>query len=128
MRKAYRIKKEAEFQRVFKQGKSFANRQLVLYVYPKTEQVHFRVGLSVGKKIGSAVVRNQVKRYLRQALYELENFIDPDIDFILIARQDILNKDFHEIKQSIIHVMNIAGIFNYPLFKNYQGGMNEKKS
>lgn len=49
MRKAYRIKKNEEFQEVFQKGKSFANRQLVLFYLPKHDQVHFRVGLSVGK-------------------------------------------------------------------------------
>ena len=112
MRKEYRVKKEYEFQRVFREGESVANRQLVLYVYPKPEQAHFRVGLSVGKKIGNAVERNQVKRYIRQALLELEPAIQSDIDFLLIARKDIQTKTFHEVKSSIIHVMNIAGILD----------------
>lgn len=112
MRKAYRIKKEKEFQYVFHHGKSVANRQLVLYVYPKPEQVHFRVGLSVGKKIGNAVKRNQVKRYLRQALLELEPAIRPDLDFLLIARPDIKTKNFHQVKSSVVHVMNLANILD----------------
>ena len=112
MRKEYRVKKEYEFQRAFREGESVANRQLVLYVYPKPEQAHFRVGLSVGKKIGNAVERNQVKRYIRQALLELEPAIQSDIDFLLIARKDIQTKTFHEVKSSIIHDMNIAGILD----------------
>lgn len=50
MRKSYRVKKEAEFQKVFTQGKSYANRQFVVYVLRKSDQLHFRVGISVGKK------------------------------------------------------------------------------
>ncbi|XJS10648.1 ribonuclease P protein component [Aerococcaceae bacterium WGS1372] len=120
MRKDYRVKKEHEFQRVFHEGESVANRQLVLYVYPKVEQAHFRVGLSVGKKIGNAVERNQVKRYLRQALHELEPAIKPDMDFLLIARKDIQTKTFHQVKSSIIHVMNLAGVIdkNHPAIVN----------
>ena len=75
MKKAYRIKKEREFQHVYHHAQTYANRQLVLYVYPKPEQAHFRVGLSVGKRIGNAVMRNKVKRYLRQSLQDLENMI-----------------------------------------------------
>jgi len=49
MKKAYRIKKEREFQHVYHHAQTYANRQLVLYVYPKPEQAHFRGGLSGGK-------------------------------------------------------------------------------
>ncbi|UUX33074.1 ribonuclease P protein component [Fundicoccus culcitae] len=117
MKKKYRVKSEKDFQLVFHQGESIANRQLVLYVYPKPGQEHFRVGLSVGKKIGNAVVRNQVKRYLRQAIFELSDAINPEIDFLLIARPDIRQKDFAQIKQSIIHVMNLAKIIDKSALK-----------
>lgn len=110
MQKSYRVKKEKEFQHVFYNGQNIANRQLVIYVLPKDNQQHFRVGLSVGKKIGNAVKRNRVKRYLRQAIHELSTTIRQDIDFIVIARQDIQNKNFHEIKSSLIHVMKLAQI------------------
>src|SRR5690625_6011044 len=72
MKKAFRIKDNKEFQEVFQKGKSFANRQLVVYYKKKPMQSHFRIGLSVGKKIGNAVTRNRIKRYLRQAFHELE--------------------------------------------------------
>ena len=70
MRKSYRVKKEAEFQTVFTQGQSCANRQFVVYMLEKPDQKHFRVGISVGKKIGNAVARNWVKRRIRQSLIE----------------------------------------------------------
>lgn len=123
MKKAHRIKKEKEFQLVFHQGRNIANKQLVLYVYPKPEQVHFRVGLSVGKKLGNAVTRNQIKRYLRQALFELSPYIEQEYDFLLIARRDILNKDLAGVKQSIIHVMKLAKVIHLEV--NHLGGNNE---
>ncbi|MBG9983066.1 ribonuclease P protein component [Aerococcaceae bacterium DSM 111020] len=112
MKKRYRIKKENEFQQVFHHGKSIANRQIVIYTYNKPNQEHFRVGLSVGKKIGNAVKRNQIKRYLRQAIHELEPAIQSDLDFLVIARKDIENKDFHQIKKSLIHVMSLAKVID----------------
>lgn len=125
MKKAYRIKKESEFQTAFKKGKSFANRQLVLYVYPKPEQVHFRIGLSVGKKNGNAVKRNQIKRYLRQGVYELSSVIRPDVDILLIARQDIRDKTFLQVKQSLIHVMKLANILDTTQLNSLIGGQHE---
>lgn len=126
MKKAYRVKKEKEFQRVFHHGQSVANRQLVLYTYPKPDQAHFRVGLSVGKKIGNAVTRNRIKRYLRQALQELEPRIQSDIDFLLIARKDILTKSYPEIVRSIVHVMRLGGIIQPSSMNTVPGGMNEQ--
>jgi ribonuclease P protein component len=105
MKKAYRLKKDKEFQLVFKQGESFANRQLVIYFLKKTEQTHFRIGLSVSKKIGNAVMRNQIKRYLRQAFLELDQQIDNTYDVIVIARVPTNKMNFLEIKKSLIHVL-----------------------
>ncbi|WP_085506632.1 ribonuclease P protein component [Thalassobacillus devorans] len=106
MKKEYRIKKNEEFQQVFKNGKSFANRQLVLYYLKKEKQEHFRIGLSVSKRIGVAVVRNQIKRYLRQAFHELEDTIDPRYDLVIIARKPTKDMDFHQVKKSLTHVLS----------------------
>ena len=67
MKKTYRVKKEAEFQKVFETKNSVANRLFVIYSLEKPGQSHFRVGISVGKKIGNAVHRNWVKRRIRPA-------------------------------------------------------------
>lgn len=85
------------------------------------------MGLSVGKKIGNAVVRNQIKRYLRQAVFELREVIQPDLDFLLIARKDIVGRPYQEVKSSVIHVMNLAGIIDRSLLNNQLGGTYDKK-
>ncbi|GGB43081.1 ribonuclease P protein component [Virgibacillus dakarensis] len=105
MKKAFRIKANKEFQHVFKKGKSFANRQLVIYYLQKQDQHHFRIGLSVGKKIGNAVTRNRIKRYLRQAFHELEEKVNTDYDIVIIARQPTKEMDFHQIKKSLVHLL-----------------------
>ncbi|MHB0808102.1 MAG: ribonuclease P protein component [Facklamia hominis] len=127
MKKKYRVKSDKDYQKVFHQGQSIANRQLVIYQYSKPNQEHFRVGLSVGKKIGNAVVRNQIKRYLRQAVFELREVIQPDLDFLLIARKDIVGRPYQEVKSSVIHVMNLAGIIDRSLLNNQLGGAYDKK-
>ena len=106
------MKSEKDFQRVFQDGNSKANRQFVIYKLPKENQQHFRVGISVGKKIGNAVVRNQVKRRIRHALMELdrEYSIKEELDFIVIARNPVRNMSFKEIKSSLSHVLSLAKI------------------
>jgi ribonuclease P protein component len=107
MNKSQRIKKNKEFQTVFKKGKSFANRQFIVYVL-KSDQPGFRVGLSVSKKVGNAVTRNRIKRYIRQTFLELENDLLPNADYVIIARQEAATLDFHESKKSLEHVLKVA--------------------
>jgi len=110
MNKRQRIKKNEEFQKVFKKGKSFANRQFVVYYLEKEGQMEFRIGLSVSKKIGKAVVRNQIKRYIRQSFLELNDQLRPNLDYVIIARQPAATMNFHETKQSLMHVLKIAKV------------------
>ncbi len=104
MKKSYRIKKNKDFQIVFKEGKSFANRQFVLYYLKKQDQAHFRVGLSVGKKIGNAVERNKIKRFIRQAFLELKGDLEPHYDYVIIARMPSKDLDYFQVKKSLMHL------------------------
>ena len=110
MRKSYRVKKEKEFQKVFVSGKSSANRNFVVYVLPKENQRHFRVGISVGKKVGNAVQRNAVKRKIRASLQELEEKLSPDVDFIIIARPSVALLSFQEVCSNLQHVLKLAKV------------------
>ncbi|MFV0558900.1 MAG: ribonuclease P protein component [Enterococcus sp.] len=110
MKKAYRVKKEKDFQMVFQTGESFANRKFVVYRLDKQQQPHFRVGLSVGKKIGNAVNRNAVKRKIRATLLDLEDRINPEIDFIIIARPAASDLKSSEIYSNLEHVLKLAKI------------------
>jgi ribonuclease P protein component len=112
VKKEFRIKKNKEFQQVFKLGKSFANRQFIIYSLKMPEQIHFRIGLSVSKKIGNAVTRNRVKRYLRQAFFELKENIKEGHDYVLIARKPAAEMDFHEVKKSLIHLLKVAKVLS----------------
>lgn len=121
MKKELRIKKNKEFQEVFQKGKSFANRQFIVYVLKKTDQPHFRIGLSVSKKIGNAITRNRIKRYIRQSFLELKEQIHSGSDYVIIARKPTVDMDFHEVKKSLTHVLKVARVF-----KNKELGNNEK--
>ena len=110
MNKRQRIKKDKEFQLVFKKGKSFANRQFVVYCYRKEGQAEFRIGLSVSKKIGNAVTRNRIKRYIRQSFLEMKDEVQNDMDYIIIARHQAASIDFHETKTSLQHVLRVSRV------------------
>ena len=108
MKKKIRIKKNDDFQAVFQKGKSNANRQFVVYKLDKEKQPHFRIGLSVSKKIGNAVVRNRIKRMIRQSIRELEDEIDSGKDFVIIARKPCAEMTYEELKKSLIHVFKCS--------------------
>jgi ribonuclease P protein component len=111
MRRKYRIKKNEDFQKVFKQGKSIANRQFVIYMLQKTVEPEFRIGLSVSKKIGNAVTRNRVKRLIRQVFLEEKHRIASGNEFIIIARKPAADMNYHEVKSSLNHLFRKAKIF-----------------
>lgn len=108
MRKEYRIKKNKDFQKVFKHGRSFANRQFVVYVLEKEAQNNFRIGLSVSKKLGNAVKRNEIKRYMRRSIHELKDKLVRNHDYVIIARKPVADMDFFEVKKSLIHVLKVG--------------------
>ena len=114
MRKAYRVKSEKDFQKVFHDGISKANRQFVIYTLPKKGQKHFRVGISVGTRLGIAVVRNKIKRRIRHALTELDKeytFVH-ELDFIVIARKPVNQMAYDEIKKSLLHVLTLSNVIS----------------
>ena len=110
MRKSYRVKKEKEFQKVFTTGNSSANRNFIVYVLPKENQPHFRIGISVGKKVGNAVKRNDVKRKIRASIFELREEIQPDLDFIVIARPSVSTLTSQEVYSNLKHVLKLAKV------------------
>ena len=81
-----RLSRSAEFERVYRQGRSTANRHLVLYTFPNPSTERPRLGLSVSRKVGGAVERNRVKRLLREAFARIEAELNPGQDLVLVAR------------------------------------------
>lgn len=105
LKKVYRIKQNKEFQTIFRNGKSFANRELVIYYRRKQGQKHFRAGISVGKKLGNAVTRNRIKRYIRECFTHLEDKIKREYDIIIIARNRAVHLSFHQMCKSMQHLL-----------------------
>ena len=84
-----RLSRSADFDRVFRQGSSHGGREFVLYVFPRGEEsLTPRLGLSVSRKVGGAVERNQVKRLLREAFALDGDRLPPGSDVVVGARSD----------------------------------------
>jgi ribonuclease P protein component len=84
-----RLSRSAEFDRVYREGRSHAGRHLVLYSFPREgDGEPPRLGLSVGRKVGGAVERNKVKRLLREAFWQSEERLPSDHDFVVVARSE----------------------------------------
>ena len=111
MNKRQRIKKNEEFQEVFKKGKSFANRQFVVYSYRKEDQPEFQDWTIRQQKSRKCSARNRIKRYLRQSFLEMKDELRNDMDYVIIARHQAATLDFHETKKSLQHVLRIAKVY-----------------
>jgi ribonuclease P protein component len=82
-----RLSRSAEFDRVFRHGRSHAGREFVLYVFPRGEEGGApRLGLSVSRKVGGSVERNRVKRVLREAFARESPRLPAGSDAVVIAR------------------------------------------
>lgn len=107
MRKEQRLTKSRDFETVRKEGRSWADRYLVLVARPNHMGVS-RFGFAVGKRIGKAVVRNKTKRRLRESARLTP--VKEGWDLVVIARKDASTADFHQLKQSMTSLLRRAGV------------------
>ena len=109
IKKTYRVKRSKDFEQIFSARHSFANRKFVVYTL-NAEQSHYRVGISVSKKLGHAVVRNRIKRLIRHAVAEFAPHIE-NVDFVVIARNGVQELNFEEVKKNLKHVLKLSNIY-----------------
>ncbi|MCF0108739.1 MAG: ribonuclease P protein component [Erysipelotrichaceae bacterium] len=93
MKKENRVKKSEEFQRIIHEKHSTGSSCFVVYTSPRAQD-HCRIGISVSKKLGNAVVRNRVKRQMRMILMELVNNDTCQYDLIVIAKPEYVRNDY----------------------------------
>ncbi len=103
MRFTEKIKKNHQFQFVYKNGKSYANKYLVMYVKENGLEIN-RIGISVSKKVGNSVVRHRVTRLLRESYRLHEAIFNSGLDIVIVARSNAASVGFNEIENALLHL------------------------
>lgn len=114
-RKRGRLSRSGDFDRAYRDGKSHANRHVVLYAFPRDDDSgeDVRLGVSVGRKVGGAVERNRVKRAMREAFWSLSSRLPAGYDFVLVGRSGVAELVDREgsggLRDSIATLLDEAG-------------------
>ena len=97
------LKKNSDFQNVYRNGKSYANKYLVMYVLENNSGKN-RLGISVSKKVGNSVVRHHVTRLLRESYRLHENIFNSGLDIVVIARNSASEISYEETESALLHL------------------------
>ena len=97
------LKKNRDFQLVYKTGTSYANKYLVMYVRENQLEKN-RIGISVSKKVGNSVVRHRLCRLVRESYRLHENLFRRGLDIVVVARVSAKDRTFREIESAFLHL------------------------
>lgn len=103
------LKKTADFRRVYRGGKSYANRLLVMYVLENGSEKN-RLGISVSKKVGNSVVRHHITRLVRESYRLHEEVFHSGWDIAVVARVSAKEASCHQIESALMHLANLHSI------------------
>ena len=103
------LKKNKDFQKVYKKGKSYANKYLVMYVL-KNDLEKNSIGISVSKKVGNRVIRHHLTRLIRESYRLHEDVFDSGLDIVIIARNSAREIGFHEVESALLHLGSLHKI------------------
>lgn len=109
MKKTESIKKNELFREIYSTGKSYANKNLVMYM-KKNNTKNNRLGISVSKKVGNSVVRHRITRLIRESYRLKERSILDGLDIVVVARIGARGKNYFEIEGSLLHLMKLHGV------------------
>ncbi len=105
-----RLKKKKDFKKVYKYGKSSANKILVLYLL-KNNDINTKIGISVSKKVGNAVIRNKIKRVIREICRNNIGNLKKGYNLVFIARIKIVNRNYYEIEKGLKNLIEKEDLF-----------------
>ena len=97
------LKNSRDFQTVYRNGRSYANKYLVMYVL-ENDLGKNRLGISVSKKVGNSVVRHRVTRLIRESYRLHENIFNSSLDIVIVARKSTFGVGFAEIESALLHL------------------------
>lgn len=112
MQRQYRLAKRKDFSKVYRLGNSAANRQFVVYSMKNPQTVKMRVGVSASKKLGGAVVRNRLRRMIKEIVRLHADHLIPGYDLIIIVRKPAVGMHYKEMEKSLLHALKRASIWN----------------
>jgi ribonuclease P protein component len=101
------IKKNIDFKKVYKRGRSNVGRYLVVYLM-KNRTSENRLGITVSKKVGNAVIRNRVRRLIKETFRKYEDTLSPGYDIVIVARVASNSANYKQIDKNLIKL--ISGI------------------
>lgn len=111
MNRRYSLKRSRDFQYVYRKGKSYGSHLMVLLVAPSREALP-RVGFSVSKKVGNSVVRNRVKRRMKESFRVRLPKVKPHVALVFVARPDAAQAEYKEIAKTMQYLMKKAGLWD----------------
>ncbi len=100
------LKKNRQFQFVYKNGRSRADKYLVMYIKENGLGMN-RIGISVSKKIGNSVIRHRVKRLIKESYRLHENIFNSGLDMVIVARQRAGSAGYYEIEDSLLRLAKL---------------------
>lgn len=100
------LQSNRDFQKVYKSGKSFANKYLVMYVLENGTDNN-RLGISVSKKVGNSVIRHRVKRLIKESYRLHEGIFNSGLDIVIIARQSAATVGYYEVESALLHLAKL---------------------
>lgn len=103
------LKKNRDFQVVYKKGKSYANRYLVMYIL-KNESERNRIGISVSKKVGNSVIRHHLTRLIRESYRLQEDMFHSGLDIVVVARTSAKEITYWETESALMHLAGLHKI------------------
>ena len=103
------LKRSQDFRKVYAEGRSYANRYLVMYMI-KNHTDRNRLGISVSKKVGNSVVRHRITRLIRESYRVKEELFNSGLDMVVIARKGAKDKTCQEIERALLHLGKLHGI------------------
>ncbi len=103
------IKKSRDFQEVYQNGKSLANRLLVMYV-KKTDRPETRIGISVSRKVGNSVVRHHITRLIRESFRLHEEMVEAGLDIVVVVRPAAKEENYKTIESAYLHLCGLHNI------------------